>query len=140
MAVLAEVAGGSNNDIESIDTSLDGNLGVVEVASHVGEDLGLELTRSQRLMKSGFSRMEVEHTPSLQIASQSLLDCSEAAGLVNSMSGRWSALQNCTWRCAAEMKHTINTEVIKRPRNLDFSLEVEVGISKLLALAECALC
>ena len=48
MAVLAEVARCSNDDIESIDTSLNSNLGIVEMASYVGEDLGLELSGSQR--------------------------------------------------------------------------------------------
>lgn len=43
MAVLAEVARGSNNDVESIDTGLNSNLGIVEMASYVGENLGLEL-------------------------------------------------------------------------------------------------
>lgn len=73
------------------------------------------------------------------MASQSLLDCSEAAGLVNSMSGRQLALQCCTWQCAAELKHTVNTKVVKRPSDLDLGLEVEVGVGELLALSECAL-
>jgi hypothetical protein len=48
VAVLAKVARGSDNDIESIDTGLDGNPCIVHVASYVGEDLGLELSKSQR--------------------------------------------------------------------------------------------
>lgn len=50
MAVLAEVARGSNDDVESIDTGLDGNLGVVEMASYVGQNLGLELGGRQKSM------------------------------------------------------------------------------------------
>jgi hypothetical protein len=85
VAVLAEVARGSNDDVESIDTSLDSDSGIIHVAADVGKDLGLELCR-----ESGDDQLinwrARELTPSLQRASQSLLDCSEAAGLVTSMS------------------------------------------------------
>ena len=50
VAVLAEVARGSNNNIESIDTGLDSDPGIVHVASYVGKDLGLELLGSQKLI------------------------------------------------------------------------------------------
>ncbi len=42
--------------------------------------------------------------------------------------------------CAAAMKLTINTKLIKRLRNLDLGLEVKVGIGELLALTKSALC
>jgi len=51
VAVLAEVTRSSNNNVESVDAGLDGNLGVVEMASYVGENLGLELGGSQNLME-----------------------------------------------------------------------------------------
>lgn len=51
MAVLAEVARGSDNDVETVDTGLDSNPGVVKMASYVGENFGLELIGSQRLME-----------------------------------------------------------------------------------------
>ena len=38
------------------------------------------------------------------------------------------------------MKHTVNTKLVKRLSNLDLGVEVEVGIGKLLAFTECALC
>lgn len=41
MAVLAEEAGGSDDEIDTVDTSLDGLLGVFHVAANVGENLGL---------------------------------------------------------------------------------------------------
>lgn len=74
------------------------------------------------------------------MASQSLLDCSEAAGLVNSMSGKMLILQHGAERCAAEMEHTVNTKFIKRLSDLDLGFEVKVGIGKLLALTKRALC
>jgi hypothetical protein len=73
------------------------------------------------------------------MASQSLLDCSEAAGLVNSMSKSSLVDFNYTWRCAAEIKHTVNTKFIKRLSDLDLGVKVEVGIGELLAFTECAL-
>ena len=42
--------------------------------------------------------------------------------------------------CAAELKRTVNTKLIKRLSDLDFGLEVEVSVGELLALTECALC
>jgi hypothetical protein len=86
MAVFAEIARGSDNDVETVDTSLDSDLGIFEMAAYVGEDLGFELARALEAIKNARSRDRL--TPSLQIASQSRLDCSEAAGLVNSMSAR----------------------------------------------------
>lgn len=74
------------------------------------------------------------------MASQSLLDCSEAAGLVNSMSGEELELQTHVRRCAAEIKRTIDTKLVKRPGDLDLGLEVKIGIGKLLAFTKCALC
>lgn len=41
VAVLAQEAGGSDNEIDTIDTALDGLLGVLHVTSDVGENLGL---------------------------------------------------------------------------------------------------
>ena len=74
------------------------------------------------------------------MASQSFLDCSEAAGLVNSMSKSSLVDFNYIWRCAAEIKRTVNTKFIKRLSDLDLGVEVKVGIGKLLAFTECALC
>jgi hypothetical protein len=42
VTVLHQVAAGANNDINTVNTGCDGQLGVVHVASHVSEDLGLE--------------------------------------------------------------------------------------------------
>jgi hypothetical protein len=108
------------------------------VAADVGKDLGLELCR-----ESGDDQLinwrARELTPSLQRASQSLLDCSEAAGLVTSMSEDLSAVDS-HGDCAAEIKRTVNTKLIKRLSDLDLGLEVEVSVGELLALTECALC
>jgi hypothetical protein len=43
VAVLAEVRGGTDDDIEAIDTSLDSDSGIVHVASYVSKDLGFQL-------------------------------------------------------------------------------------------------
>ena len=76
----------------------------------------------------------LKRTPSLQRASQSLLDCSEAAGLVTSMSRFLSAYEVCRPR-AAEKIHTVNTKVVKGTSDLDLGLKVEVGIGELLAFS-----
>lgn len=79
-------------------------------------------------------RSFLKHTPSLHSASQSLLDCSEAAGLVTSMSGDWLATGFCR-PSAAEQVPTVHAKVVERFGNLDLGLEVKVGIGKLLALS-----
>lgn len=43
MAVFPQEARGSDDEIDTIDTALDGLLGVLHVASDVGENLGLSL-------------------------------------------------------------------------------------------------
>jgi hypothetical protein len=96
VAVLAEVAGGSDNDIETVNTSLDGDLGILEMTSHVGQDLSLELVRVLESATLREKRTRCVLTPSLQMASQSLLDCSEAAGLVSSMSANRVSFGICT--------------------------------------------
>jgi len=42
VAVLHQVAAGANDDVDTVNTGRDGQLGVVHVASYVGEDLSLE--------------------------------------------------------------------------------------------------
>lgn len=42
VAVLHQVAAGADNDIDTVNTGRDGQLGIVHVTSHVSEDLGLE--------------------------------------------------------------------------------------------------
>jgi hypothetical protein len=43
VAVFAEVARSADDNVEAVDTGLDGDLGVVEMASYVGKDLGFQL-------------------------------------------------------------------------------------------------
>lgn len=85
MTVLAEVRRGSDDDIEAINTGLDSDSGIVHVASYVSENLGFQLAGCQSAFPPP-KPVDKIRTPSLQRASQSLLDCSEAAGLVTSMS------------------------------------------------------
>jgi hypothetical protein len=42
MAVFPKVLGGADNNVHSVDTSLNGLLGVTDVASNVSQNLGLE--------------------------------------------------------------------------------------------------
>ena len=42
MAVLHKVAAGANDDVHTVHTSCDSQLGIAHVTSHVSEDLGLE--------------------------------------------------------------------------------------------------
>jgi hypothetical protein len=80
-----------------------------------------------------FLALQVRLTPSLQIASQSLLDCSEAAGLVSSMSAKRSVYKGSR-PSAAEQSRTVYTELVESLSDLDLGFEIEVGVCKLLAL------
>jgi hypothetical protein len=75
--------------------------------------------------------------PSLQIASQSALDCSDAAGEVNSI------YANCISRCLEYaiplVTHIVDSEIIQRLGNLNLLLRVEEGIGELLTLSQSAL-
>jgi hypothetical protein len=72
--------------------------------------------------------------PSLQIASQSALDCSDAAGEVNSI------YANCISRCPVYMiefmTHIINAEIIQSLGNLNFLLSIKECIGKLFTFSQ----
>jgi hypothetical protein len=76
--------------------------------------------------------------PSLQMASQSALDCSEAAGEVNSI------YANCISRFLKfvvfhSVTHVVNAEIIQSLGDLDLLLRVEKGICKLFTLSQSTL-
>ena len=75
--------------------------------------------------------------PSLQIASQSALDCSDAAGEVNSI------YANCISRrlklVIQSVTHIVNSKIIQRLSNFNLLLSVEEGIGKLFTFSQCAL-
>jgi hypothetical protein len=75
--------------------------------------------------------------PSLQIASQSALDCSDAAGEVNSI------YANCISRCLEYVipfvTHIVDSEIIQRLGDLNLLLRVKEGIGELLTLSQSAL-
>lgn len=75
--------------------------------------------------------------PSLQIASQSILDCSEAAGLVNSIYERYQ--NKGSSEQVGRMSHIIHPEVIQGFGNFDFLGRVEERIGELFSLPQCAL-
>jgi hypothetical protein len=56
MAVFAEVARGSDNNVKAVDTGLDSDLGIFEMAAYVGEDLGFELACVSEAAKNARSR------------------------------------------------------------------------------------
>lgn len=89
VAVLTEEAGSADDDIEAVDTSLNSELGIAHIATDVSQDLGLYVKNrvSRGSWRAAGPAMASGRTlrPSLQMASQSLRDCSEAAGEVNSM-------------------------------------------------------
>lgn len=69
MRMLAEVRGCANDDVETVDTSLHGQTGIVHVATDVGQDLGLEaeladgLAIPSRLLRGGGrSKLDVVDT------------------------------------------------------------------------------
>lgn len=76
-------------NLHSINTSLDSNTGIVHVAANVSQNLRMQLDTNSNF---GARDPRSEHTlalrPSLQIASQSARDCSEAQGEVSSIYNR----------------------------------------------------
>jgi len=72
----------------------------------------------------------------LQIASQSALDCSDAAGEVNSIYP--SCISSHHELSIQSVTHIVNSKIIQRLGNLDFLLSVEEGIGKLFTFAQCA--
>lgn len=75
--------------------------------------------------------------PSLHIASQSSLDCSEARGLVNSIFK--STYQYRLPIHRPNMTHIIYTKIIQRFRDFNLFGSVEEGIRKLLSFSQSAL-
>lgn len=73
--------------------------------------------------------------PSLHIATQSSLDCSDAVGLVSSI---LSAYQH-EYRHISLLTHVVDAKLIQCLRNLDLLLGVKEGIGKLFAFPQCAL-
>ena len=120
----------------SIDTGLDGNSGIIHVAADVGKDLpGLVLRTHWHQHDS------IQHTfafrPSLQIASQSILDCSEAHGLVSSIYRLPSVAVSGLEESA--MAHIVNPKVIEGLGDLNLLLGIKKGVGELLTLAQSAL-
>jgi hypothetical protein len=72
--------------------------------------------------------------PSLQIASQSALDCSDAAGEVNSIFNNFiSMFPEFVVQCVT---HVVNAEIIQSLGNLNLLLGVEESIGKLFTLSQ----
>lgn len=87
----------------------------------------------------------MDFKPSLQIASQSSLDCSEAQGLVSSIyntktpvSLHSSQITNISISCM-HMTHVVNTELIQGLGDLNLLLGVKKSIGELLTLTQGAL-
>ena len=74
--------------------------------------------------------------PSLQIASQSALDCSDAAGEVNSIYAK--NISRSHEYVIQFVTHIVNSKIIQRLGNLNLLLGVEEGIGKLFALSQSA--
>jgi hypothetical protein len=74
--------------------------------------------------------------PSLQIASQSALDCSDAAGEVNSILIPSISIYSKKKNCIQDMTHIVNTKIIQSLSNLNLLLGVEEGVGKLLSLSQ----
>lgn len=97
--VLTEERAGANDDIDTVNASLDGDLDIVHVASHVSEDLGLQ------------------------------------AKLADGLAVKARLLRGAGRR----QFDAVDSELIESLGNLDLGLGVEVGVGKLLALAESRL-
>lgn len=72
--------------------------------------------------------------PSLQMASQSALDCSDAAGEVNSICIHHVSM--CAVCLFPYVTHVVNTEVVQGLGYLNLLLSVEEGIGELFTLSQ----
>lgn len=103
----------------------------------------------------------MDFNPSLQIASQSSLDCSEAQGLVSSIYGharqhlfythirtQHTCINRRGWEERGEKKdkkkkkkktHVVDTKLIQSLGNLNLLLGIKKGIGELLTLTQSAL-
>lgn len=119
------------------------------MASDVCQDLGGATVSFRCAGKQLCIKQTFAFNPSLQIASQSSLDCSDAAGLVNSI---WNQKKKYCQRKHSLLpwvelwggerfseSYIVNAEIIQRLRNFNLLGRVEKGISKLLALSQRAL-
>lgn len=75
--------------------------------------------------------------PSLQIASQSSLDCSEAAGEVNSICVQ--LISTRLYFANIRMTHIVDSKIVQRLCNFNLLLEVEEGVGELLSFTQCTL-
>lgn len=85
VAELAEEAGGSENDIDTVDTALDSLLGVFHIASNVCKDLGLMGYKCLVQWSSDNCGWVQTLSPSWQMVLQSSKDWGDDTGLVSSM-------------------------------------------------------
>ena len=72
--------------------------------------------------------------PSLQIASQSALDCSDAAGEVNSI--LIPSVSMCSKHRIQNMTHVVNTKIIQSLGDLNLLLGVKEGIGELFTFSQ----
>jgi hypothetical protein len=75
--------------------------------------------------------------PNLQIASQSALDCSDAAGEVNSI--LFLSIRKVLQYIYPRVTHIVNTEIIQSLGDLNLLFGVKKGIGKLFTLSQGAL-
>ena len=97
VAVLHQVAAGADNDIDTVNTGRDGQLGIVHVTSHVSEDLGLETevadglaVEAGLLTRSGRGELDVVNAEIVQSLGDSDLGLSVEEGV-----GELLALTEC---------------------------------------------
>jgi hypothetical protein len=69
----------------SVNSCLNSNLGIIHVTSNVGQDLARVRMCIDTEKQDNNSSLTFAFNPSLHMSSQSRRDCSEAAGLVNSI-------------------------------------------------------
>jgi hypothetical protein len=75
--------------------------------------------------------------PNLQMASQSALDCSDAAGEVNSICA--FSVSTDARAIVPSLTHIVNTEIIQSLGDLDLLGGVKESIGELFALSQSAL-
>ena len=133
--VLTEERRGANDDVNAINTSLNSYPGIIHVASDVCQDLGQFVSNKYPRTYGKIEGLTLAFKPSLQMASQSALDCSEATGLVNSICKARVSMSHGISNRGKAIAYIVNTELIQSLSNLNLLSSVEESIGELLSLS-----
>jgi len=96
-------------------------------------DVGEDLAESALIQIRDIVPPTLAFSPNLQIVSQSILDCSDAAGEVNSIFIK--LYQHVSFHVyASNITYVVHTKIVQSLGNLNLLWKIEEGIGKLFTL------